>query len=155
MVGVLSLLCIVGVKRMMIRNFSVTIIILFVAGCADSPSAAHQKIMSHEAVVESFEALKASYSKRKQAQMDADLSGQAKTSGKSKEEIAAASLKLFKHFARCKNLKLLSEVVAGDKAVLTYENSDTCFSEEPNVNREIVHMVNESGWKIDEIEIEP
>jgi hypothetical protein len=139
----------------MIRIFIVVLLVLIVAGCSETPAETHRRITSQEATVSTFEELKASYSKRKQAQMDSELSSQAQLSGKSKEQIMAASLKLFRRFADCKRLKLVGEEVNGSRAILTYENSDTCFSKEPNVNREIVHMVNENGWKIDEIEIKP
>lgn len=137
------------------RFFVLLVVASFLGGCSESPAEAHRKIIEHEATVETYEALKASYSDRKRQAMDEAVSAAMQKGRNSEKQIQEMSLKMFHKFATCKKLMLLSEEVSGNSAVLTYRSSDTCFSEEPNVNQEIVYMVNEGGWKIDEIEIEP
>jgi hypothetical protein len=144
-----------GFVKDMVKILAIITVGLLLAGCSETPSETHRRIIEHEAVVNTYEELKESYSMRRRLEMDEVLSSQAQESGKSEERILEESLELFRKFADCKILRLQNEEVAGDSAVLTYQNTDTCFSEEPNVNQEIVYMVNEDGWKIDRVEINP
>ncbi len=72
---------------------------------------------------------------------------------KSREEVIEFYTNFSREHAKCKELILTSEVINGDLAKLEYSQKDICGNETSSHEKQLIRMINESGWKIDEIEI--
>ena len=72
----------------------------------------------------------------------------------SREQIFEKYLPVFRNFAKCKNLEFLESEVTGNSAILYYKSTDDCQKDKINIKKEIIYMVNEDGWKIDDNDIQ-
>lgn len=101
----------------------------------------------------SFEVFLNFYSERKTTEIKESISQILKQHPEKKEDkVKISSLEHFKRFAKCKEYTFENEEIKNDKATLTYSVNNIC-DKPPFVNTEYIFMVNESGWKIDEVDI--
>ena len=76
-----------------------------------------------------------------------------KQMNKSRDEVIAVYLEFSKGLAKCKEILLVSEVIQTDKALLEFSQKDICGNESTSKEKQVVKMVKEGGWKIDDIVI--
>ena len=76
-----------------------------------------------------------------------------KQMGKSHTEVIEVYLNVSREVARCKEITLVSEVIDANIAILEYSQKDICGNESSSQENQKIKMVNENGWKIDDIEI--
>jgi len=96
---------------------------------------------------------KAYYSKRKRDEVESKFPEYMKKMDKSREEVIEFYLNFSRELAKCKELKLVSEVIHGEEAILKYLQKDICGNAADTEERQLIRMINEGGWKIDDIEI--
>lgn len=133
-----------------------SLLLLFLTACdtLDSPRLTYERYVENEkAGITSFDEFINSYSERKQEEIELSIvEAVEKNPEKNKESVKSNSLKIFQRFAKCKKLEFLSEEINGKKATVTYKSTDNC-SGRNDITTEIIFMINENGWKIDEIDI--
>jgi hypothetical protein len=96
-----------------------------------------------------IEEFKASFSNKKKQLIEEDIQNVMKKNDLSRDQLWEIYVNLFKRFAKCKDLELLSEEVEGKKGTLTYKSVDDCEKGSINIKKEIIYFVYEDGWKID------
>jgi hypothetical protein len=96
---------------------------------------------------------KAYYTKRKQAEVESKIPQYMETMNKSRDEVIQVYLELSREVAKCKEIQLVKEVIDRDTAMLEYSQKDICGNESMSQEKQSIRMINEGGWKIDEIEI--
>ncbi len=101
-----------------------------------------------------FEEEKKYYSKRKQAEIEAKFPTYMKQMNKSRKEVIDFYLDFTSKHAKCKKLQLMTEIIKGDTAELVFLQTDICGNNSNTEEKQIINMVYENGWKIDEIEID-
>lgn len=130
--------------------------ILLVLGCSQSetPREFYDRYIQMEMSGFTFEQFIASYSKRKQVEIEGAVKATMKNNGLDRQQTIETLLPLFQNFAKCKNLEFLDEKIDGDKATVTYKSTDNCVVGEINIKKEVIYLVNEGGWKIDKNDIQ-
>jgi hypothetical protein len=69
------------------------------------------------------------------------------------EEVIKVYIEFSRALAKCKEITLVKEVVDLNTAVLEYSQKDICGNESTSQEKLSIQMINEGGWKIDDIEI--
>jgi hypothetical protein len=95
-----------------------------------------------------------SYTQRKQLEIDKEISRLMNNNEWSRDEVFKMVARSFKAFAKCKNLELIKEDINGKSAVLSYKSTDDCQEGKVNIKKEVIYMQYESGWKIDDNDIQ-
>jgi hypothetical protein len=133
----------------------VIIMAFLILGCSqsESPKEIYDRYVQLEISGITVEQFMSSYSKRKQEEIESSVKDAMEKNGLTRKQTIETYLPIFQRFAKCKKLILLDEKIEGNKAVVSYESTDDCAGE-INVKKEIVYMVNEGGWKIDDNGIE-
>ena len=134
---------------------SLSVILILLIGCSSekSPSQVYNEYNSKVIEGISFDDDKAYYSKRKQDEVESKFPQYMKKMEKSREEVIEFYLSFSREVAKCKELILVKEVMNGDLAILEYSQKDICGNESVSQEKQLIRMVNEDGWKIDDIEI--
>lgn len=76
-----------------------------------------------------------------------------KKMNKTRDEAIRVYLEFSQAVASCKQIELAEETVKGNVARLTYKQTDVCGNISPAQETQRIRLVNENGWKIDEVEI--
>ena len=100
-----------------------------------------------------FDDEKAYYTKRKQDEVESKFPHYMKKMEKSREEVIEFYSKFSQEHAKCKELSLVREAINKSIAELEYSQKDICGNKATTPEKQLVRMINEDGWKIDEIEI--
>ena len=134
----------------------ITISVLFILGCSqsESPKETYDSYVQMEMSGITFEQFMASYSKRKQVEIEGAVKETMEKNGLDREQTIEKLLPLLQNFAKCKSLEFLDEKIDGDKATVSYKSTDDCVKGEINIKKEVIYMVNEGGWKIDNNDIQ-
>jgi hypothetical protein len=101
----------------------------------------------------SFDDDKAYYTERKQEEVESKMPQYMETMKKSRDEVVKIYLEFSRELAKCKEIALVKEVVDRNTAVLEYSQKDICGNESTSQEKQSIRMINEGGWKIDDIEI--
>lgn len=135
----------------------ITILILVVSGCSksESPSESYdryvQLVVSGSMTMEQFQS---SFTQRAQLKIEEEISQMMGKYGVSRDELSKEIAKTYQAFEKCKNLELIKEDINGKSAVLSYKSTDVCQEEKVNIEKEVIFMKYESGWKIDDNDIQ-
>ncbi|MBB1440187.1 hypothetical protein H5202_16195 [Shewanella sp. SG41-4] len=124
-------------------------------GCSseESPSQVYEEYNIKVLNSISYEDDKAYYSKRKQEETESKFPQYLKQMGKSRDEVIEFYLNVSSEVARCKKITLASEVIDANTATLEYSQKDICGNQSSAEEKQIIKMINEGGWKIDDVEI--
>ena len=124
-------------------------------GCSAEKSPGQVYIEYNSKVIAgiSFDDEKNYFSKRKQEEVESKMPQYMKQMNKSRDEVIAVYLELSKSVAECKEISLVSEVIETDTASLEFSQKDICGNESTSTERQVVKMVQEDGWKIDDVVI--
>lgn len=133
----------------------ITIMVFLILGCSqsDSPKEIYDKYVQMEVSGITVEQFISSYSKRKQEEIEGAVRDTMKKNGLNRKQTIETYLPIFQRFAKCKTLVFLDQKIDGNKAIISYKSTDDCTGE-VNIKKEIIYMVNEDGWKIDDNDIE-
>ncbi|EAT13880.1 hypothetical protein HF888_10610 [Bermanella marisrubri] len=74
--------------------------------------------------------------------------------GLTREQTIEEYLPIFQGFAKCKKLELIDEVIESDTAIISYQSTDDCVEGQVHTKKEVIYMVYEDGWKIDDNDIQ-
>ena len=137
------------------KPLSLSVILVLLIGCSSekTPGQVYDEYNSKVINGINFNDDKAYYSKRKRAEVESKFPGYMERMDKSREEVIEVYLNFSRELAKCKELKLESEDIYGEKAFLKYSQKDICGNATDREERQLIRMINEGGWKIDDIEI--
>jgi hypothetical protein len=93
------------------------------------------------------------YTKRKQEEVESKIPQYMETMEKSRDEVIKVYIEVSRELAKCKEIILVKEIVDFNTAVLEYSQKDICGNESTSQEKQSIRMINEGGWKIDDIEI--
>jgi hypothetical protein len=133
----------------------IAIMAFLILGCSqsESPKEIYDRYVQLEISGITVEQFISSYSKRKQEEIENAVKDAMKKNSLNRKQTIETYLPIFQRFAKCKNLVFLDEKIDDNKAVVSYRSTDDCAGG-VNVKKEIIYMVNEDGWKIDDNDIE-
>ena len=120
-----------------------------IAGCNSSQTPHETYTEYNNKVISgiSYEEDKAYHSIDKQLEVESMFPRYMTQMKKSREEVIALYLDVTQRVAQCKEVSLVSETIEDNKASLEYQLRDTCSDAVP-LQKQLVRMVNEDGWKI-------
>ena len=127
--------------------------LLFSCSVEKSPSQVYIEYNSRVIAGLSFDDEKVYFSKRKQQEVESKMPQYMKQMTKSRNEVIAVYLEFSKSLAKCKEISLVSEVIETKKASLEFSQKDICGNESTSTEKQVVKMVKEGGWKIDDVVI--
>ncbi|HET6397708.1 MAG TPA: hypothetical protein VFF91_12845 [Pseudoxanthomonas sp.] len=138
------------------RYLAAMVLPFIIVGCQkeESPSTFYerynQKVVSGISTLEDDARF---YSSRKRKEVESRIPAFMKKTNKTREEAIRFYLDFSQAVAKCKKIELVEEVIDGEVAHLTYNQEDVCGNTSPIQETQKVRLVNENGWKIDEVEI--
>ena len=127
--------------------------LLFSCSVEKSPSQVYIEYNSRVIAGLSFDDEKVYFSKRKQQEVESKMPQYMQQMTKSRNEVIAVYLEFSKSLAKCKEISLVSEVIETKKASLEFSQKDICGNESTSTEKQVVKMVKEGGWKIDDVVI--
>jgi hypothetical protein len=139
-------------------NFKLMLIatvITFLIGCTSDKSP-NQFYLEYKSKVNdgiNYDEEKVYYSKRKLQEVEFKFPRYIEQMKKSREEVIGFYLKFSREVAKCKEITLISETINGDKSIIEYSQKDICGNESNSLEKQVVRMVKESGWKLDSVEV--
>ena len=138
-----------------IKSLSLALFVSLLFGCSTekSPSLVYIEYNSRVIAGISFGDEKKYFSKRKQQEVESKMPQYMKQMNKSRDEVIAIYLEFSKGLAKCKEISLVSEIIETNKASLEFSQKDICGNESTSTAKQLVKMVKESGWKIDNVVI--
>ena len=74
-----------------------------------------------------------------------------KSMNKTRAEVIEGYLYFSQGLAKCKEITLVKETVTDNIATLEYSQKDICGNESASKEKQSIRMINEGGWKIDEV----
>ena len=139
----------------MTRVKLLSLIISLLIGCAaeKSPSQIYSEYNTKVIDGISYVEDKAYYTKRKQEEVESKIPQYMKQMDKSRDEVIEFYLKFSREVAKCKEITLVNKVIEADTAFLEYSQKDICGNESTSQEKQMIRMINEDGWKIDDVEI--
>ena len=137
------------------KSLSSALLTSLLFGCSveQSPSQVYIEYNSRVIAGISFDDEKVYFSKRKQQEVESKMPQYMKQMNKSRDEVIAVYLEFSKGLAKCKEISLLSEAIATETASLEFSQRDVCGNESISTEKQVVKMVKEGGWKIDDVVI--
>ena len=124
-------------------------------GCTSDKSPNQVYLEYNSKVIDgiNYDEEKAYYSKRKLQEVESKFPQYMAQMKKSREEVIEFYLNFSKEVAKCKEIKLVSEIINGDTSLLEYSQRDICGNESNSAEKQVVRMVKENGWKLDSVEV--
>jgi len=137
------------------KPLSLALFVFLLFGCSTekSPSLVYIEYNSKIIVGISFDDENDYFSKRKQQEVELKMPQYMKQMNKSRDEVIAIYLEFSKGLAKCKEISLVSEIIETNKASLEFSQKDICGNESTSTAKQLVKMVKEGGWKIDNVVI--
>jgi hypothetical protein len=137
------------------KSLSSSLILFLLSACSaeKSPGQVYEEYNSRVIQGISFDDDKAYYTERKQEEVESKMPQYMETMRKSRDEVVKIYLEFSRELAKCKEIALVKEVVDRNTAVLEYSQKDICGNESTSQEKQSIRMINEGGWKIDDIEI--
>jgi len=118
-----------------------------------SPSQIYSEYNSRVIEGISFVEDKAYFSKRKQQEVENKMPQYMEQMNKTRDEVIEIYMEVSREVAKCKEIVLSKEVIEGETALLVYSQKDICGNESTSEEKQTIRMIQEDGWKIDDIEI--
>jgi hypothetical protein len=140
-------------KIFKLLSLSLILFLLLACSAEKSPGQIYEEYNSRVIQGINYEDDKAYYTKRKQEEVESKIPQYMETMKKSRDEVVKVYLEFSRELAKCKEIILVKEVVDRNTAVLEYSQKDICGNESTSQEKQSIRMINEGGWKIDDIEI--
>lgn len=136
--------------------FPALVTALALGGCAaqPTPSQVYEAYHAHSAEGMTFDEDAAHYTVRKRAEVERRIPALMQRLGVSRDDALRRYLDLSQAVARCKRIELIEQRIDGATAHLRYRQADTCGNASAAQETQRVRMLDEGGWKIDEVEID-
>lgn len=139
------------------RRACVTLFAVFLlSACgqqSQSPSDVYLAYHERAAQGMSFDEESSYFSARQRAGLDEKIASMMERTGKSHDEITSLYLDVSRDTAKCSTLSLVEERIEGDNAYLVFDATGSCPDTATSDSRHEVKLVQEGGWKFDEVEI--
>jgi hypothetical protein len=134
---------------------SLSLILFLLLACSSekSPGQVYEEYNSRAIQGINYDDDMAYYTKRKQEEVESKIPQYMETMEKSRDEVIKVYIEFSRALAKCKEITLVKEVVDLNTAVLEYSQKDICGNESTSQEKLSIRMINEGGWKIDDIEI--
>ena len=131
------------------------VILLILSSCTspESPSKTYEEYNRRVITGLEFTKEKEYFTTKKNAEIESKFPQYMKQMNKSREKVIEFYVNFSQSVAKCKEISLVEERIDGDKAFLLYEQKDICGNSSTVPEKQSVRMINENGWKIDEVEI--
>lgn len=126
-------------------------------GCVPAPPGpAEVYLRYNQAVIDglSFQQEHTFFSVHKQELVENSLQAMMQQMQKDRDSVIAVYMAFAKSVAKCRQLNLLSEEIHGRFAIVIFSQKEICGSELTGDEKQIIHLIKEDGWKIDDIEIQ-
>lgn len=138
------------------KLFTLLFIVIFISACGETTNPAQVYEEYNEKVKQglSFELEKLYFTKKKNKEVDEQIEVYMKSMNKTEKEVIEFYSKFSKSVAKCSEIKLLNQNITKEFTELIYELEDLCNENSNGKGLLKVRMVEENGWKIDEIKIE-
>ena len=98
-----------------------------------------------------FDDEKTYFTKRKQEEVEAKMPQYMESMNKTRAEVIKIYLDFSRGLAKCKEIALVKEDITGNTATLEYSQKDICGNESTSQEKQSIRMINENGWKIDDV----
>lgn len=138
------------------RGYGLALLLIALAGCQkqEAPNVFYERYYQKSVDgIATLEEEAVFHSARKRADVEQKIPAMMKMMGKTREEVARVYLGMSQTLARCKKIELDGQSISGDVAELTYRQTDVCGSTSTSPETQKVRLVNEDGWKIDQVEV--
>ena len=138
---------------------AITILLIMfslIPGCSqrESPRNTYDRYVQLEISGITVDQFISSYSHRKQLEIEASVVTVMEKNRLNRIQAIEKLLPMFQSFAKCKKLEFLDEEIDGDSAIIYYKSTDDCVKGQVNIKKEIIYMMYENGWKIDDNDIQ-
>ena len=135
------------------RTFLFSLSLLALSACTPdkSPSQIYEEYNSKVIQGIEFNDDKAYFTKRKQEEVEAKMPQYIESMNKTRAEVTKVYLELSRGLAKCKEIALVTEEITGNTALLEYSQKDICGNESTSQEKQSIRMLNENGWKIDDV----
>ncbi len=140
-------------KHAKLLLFAIVPVFLIECSAEKSPSQVYNEYNSKVIDGIGYDEDKAYYSKRKQEEVESKFPQYMGQMNKSRDEVIELYLSFSREVAKCKEITLVNEVIEGDTALLEYSQKDICGNESASPEKQVIKMVKEGAWKIDDVEI--
>ena len=136
-----------------VRTFllSLSLLVLFACTPDKSPSQIYEEYNSKVIQGIGFDDDKAYFTKRKQEEVEAKMPQYMESMNKTRVEVIKVYLDFSRGLAKCKEIILIKEEITGNTATLEYSQKDICGNESTSQEKQSIRMINENGWKIDDV----
>lgn len=131
--------------------FSLSLLVLSACTPDKPPSQIYEEYNSKVIKGIGFDDEKAYFTKSKQEEVESKMPQYMATMNKNREEVIKVYLNFSRELAKCKDIALVREEITGNTAMLEYSQKDICGNETTSQEKQSVRMVNENGWKIDDV----
>jgi hypothetical protein len=137
------------------KLLSLSLILFLLLACSSekSPDQVYEEYNSRVIKGINYDGDMAYYTKRKQEEVESKIPQYMEMMEKPRDEVIKVYIEVSRELAKCKEITLVKEVVDLNTAVLEYSQKDICGNEPTSQEKQTIQMINEGGWKIDDIEI--
>lgn len=142
-----------SMKNAKLLSYAMVTAILIGCSADKSPSQVYVEYNSKVINGISYDDDKAYHSKRKQQEVESKFPQYMEQMNKTRDEVIEFYLSFSREVAKCKEITLVNEVTNGDTSLLEYSQKDICGNESASQEKQVIRMVKEGGWKIDNVEI--
>jgi len=134
---------------------SLLTVLILLWGCAAEKTPNQIYTESNSRVINgmTFSDEKTYYTQRKQDEVESRFPQYMKKMGKTRAEVIDFYSRFSRELAKCKALSLVRETINGSTAELEYAQKDICGNESNTSEKQVIRMIFEDGWKIDDVEI--
>ena len=136
-----------------VRTVLFPLSLLVLAACTPDklPSQIYEEYNSKVIQGIDFDDEKAYFTKRKQEEVEAKMPQYMESMNKTRVEVIKVYLDFSRGLAKCKEIALVKEEITGNTATLEYSQKDICGNESTSQEKQSIRMINENGWKIDDV----
>lgn len=134
------------------------LLILALSACSSSkaPSAVYEEYNQRVIAGMSFEDEMEYYTRRKRLQVEEQFPELMSRMDRTRAEVIETYQRVSREVAKCMEITLADERIDGATALLVYDQTNTCEGTSADggaSGKQSIRMIDEGGWKIDEVEI--
>jgi hypothetical protein len=138
-------------KTVILSLFTLSLLVLSACTPDKPPSQIYEEYNSKVIQGIAFADEKAYFTKRKQEEVEAKMPQYMESMSKTRIEVIKIYLDFSRGLAKCKEIALVKEEITGNTATLEYSQKDICENESTSQEKQSIRMINENGWKIDDV----
>jgi|GEM_PF-1175267 len=141
-------------KKILI-NSSLAAGLLFLSGCGAAEDPNQIYLDYNNRVIQGLPFVEETifFTERKLAEIKSSFPRYMVQMKKSEEEVIKFYSSFSQSVAKCKEITLADKIQTESSATLTYTQRDICGNGNGGMEKQVVSMIKENGWKIDSVEI--